>query len=103
MSTNRLQKILNSETSKLNVNTDTLLKINIDGKEKLLPPDEIIKIVNVGDVFNNERQKSPYYRITGSINSSVSNPLFNLDDSNILDLYTWKGFNYYNPNTLDFN
>jgi hypothetical protein len=102
MSTNRLQKILNSETSKLNVNTDTLLKINIDGKEKLLPPDEIIKIVNVGDVFNNERQKSPYYRITGSINSSVSNPLFNLDDSNILDLYTWKGFNYYNPNTLDY-
>jgi hypothetical protein len=97
MSTNRIKQILNSATSKIAVNTDTSLKIKLEGTSKLLPPDEMDRILNVDEQFNKERQESPYYRILGSINLNVSNVLFNLDDSGYSDLYTWKGFNYQDP------
>ena len=95
MGTERTQLRLNSETSKNSVNTDTFLKINLEGKEKLLPPDEINKIVNVGDRFNIERQSSTFYRILGTLNSTVSNPLFNLTDNTMMNKFTWAGFNNY--------
>jgi hypothetical protein len=98
----RIQKILNSEISKKSVNTDTLLKINIEGKEKLLPPDEINKIINVGTQFNLERNNSPFYRIIGTINNNVSNALFNLSDDNNADLYTYRGFNYVDISTSTY-
>ena len=91
MSINRIQQRLNSETSKKSSNTDTFIKINLDGKEKLLPPDQIDKIVDVGERFDLERQSSNYYRILGTINLSSSNPLFNLDS--LTGVNTWKGFN----------
>jgi len=93
----RIQKRLNSGTSKLSVNTDTHLKINIEGKERLLPPDEINSVINSGDRFNLERQRSNFYRVFGTINPSITNALFNLDDALNADLYTWKGFNYRDP------
>ncbi len=102
MNTDRIKQRLGVETSKLSVNTDTYLKINLEGKERLLPPDEINKIVNVGERFNIERQNSSYYRILGTVNSTVSNPLFNLSDNAFGDLYTWAGFNYRDPSTLDY-
>lgn len=97
MNTDRIKQRLNVETSKKSVNTDTFLKINPESKERLLPPDEINKVVNVGDRFNVERQRSKFYRIIGTINPTISNALFNLNDSAFLDKYTWAGFN-----SLDF-
>lgn len=93
MDTERIKQRLGVETSKQSVNTDTYLKINLEGKEKLLPPDEINHIVNVGDRFNVERQASPYYRILGTLNPTISNPLFNLNDNTNLNSFTWSGFN----------
>ncbi len=91
----RTQQRLGVETSKSSVNSDTFLKINLEGKERLLPPDEINKIVNVGDRFDIERQRSPFYRIIGTINPTMSNPLFNLSDNSVMDKFTWAGFNSY--------
>ncbi len=98
MEIDRIQQILGSEFSKLGVNSDTFLKINLDGKQQILPPDIINKIVNAGEVFDTERQKSPYYRIIGTINPNITNVLFNLEDTKYTDLYTWKGFNYKDAN-----
>ena len=95
MNTDRIKQRLGVETSKISVNTDTLLKVNLDGKERLLPPDEINKVVNVGDRFDVERQRSKFYRILGSINSTISNPLFNLNDVSMVNKNTWAGFNSY--------
>jgi len=97
MSTERTKQRLNSETSKSSVNTDTLLKVNIEGSERLLPTNDIYRIVNVAERFNTERQRCKYYRLIGTINPLVSNPLFNLNDPLLLDKYTWAGFN-----SLDF-
>ena len=93
MNTERISQRLGSETSKKSVNTDTYLKINLDGEQKVLPPDVINQLVNVGDRFNTERQRSKYYRILGTINPSITNALFNLADSQTADIDTWSGFN----------
>ena len=55
MGTYRTQQRLNNETSTKDTNSDTFLKINLNGKERLLPPDQINKILNVGERFNFER------------------------------------------------
>jgi len=102
MNTDRIKQRLSVENSKKSVNTDTFLKINVESNERLLPTDEINKIVNAGDRFNVERQRSKYYRILGTINPTISNALFNLNDPLYADLYTWAGFNYRDPNTLDY-
>jgi hypothetical protein len=94
MSTERIQQILGVEKSKVSVNTDTFLKVNIEGKERLLPPGQINNIINVDEQFNIERENSTFYRILGTINPTISNPLFNLDDAGNYDNFTWKGFNY---------
>ena len=80
MDIERLKQRLNGFTSKKNVNEDTYLKISLKAKERLLPSDEKNKTVNVGDRFDTERNRSTYYRILGSINPTVSNPLFNLNN-----------------------
>lgn len=91
MSINRIQQRLTVETSKKSSNTDTFIKINLDGKEKLLPPSEIEKIVDIGERFDLERQNSNIYRILGTINYSTTNALFNLNS--LSGINTWAGFN----------
>jgi hypothetical protein len=97
MDTERIKQRLGVETSKKSVNTDTYLKVNLEGKQRLLPPDEIDHVVNVGDRFNVERQASPFYRILGTLNPAITNALFNLNDNIMVDKFTWAGFN-----SLDF-
>jgi hypothetical protein len=91
MSIIRTQQRLNSETSKKSNNTDTFIKINLDGKERLLPKDQINKIIDVGDRFDLERQSCNYYRILGTINPNSSNALFNL--TSLTGVNNWKGLN----------
>jgi len=93
MDIERLKQRLNGFTSRKDVNDDTYLKISIDNKERLLPPDEKNKTVNAGDRFDTERNRSKYYRIIGSINPTVSNALFNLNDNEKNNKYTWSTFN----------
>lgn len=95
----RIVKKLNSQTSVNSVNTDTLVNVKFENTHKLLPPDVINEVVNAGERFNTERQRSKFYRILGTINPTISNPLFNLSDEQMSDLYTWKGFNFYDTNT----
>jgi hypothetical protein len=99
MDIKRITNRLKVENSKNSVNSDSFLKININGEERLLPPNEILEIVNSSEVFEDERQNSFLYRILGSINLTASNVLFNLSDTSYNDLYTWRGFNYFNPET----
>lgn len=97
MKTDRIKQRLNVNTSKLSVNDNTFLKVNLENTSRLLPYDEINRTVNLGDRFDLERKRSSYYRIIGSINSTATNALFNLNDSQNNDLYTWSVFN-----TIDF-
>jgi hypothetical protein len=97
MRTDRIKQRLNVNTSKLSLNDDTFMKVNLENTSRLLPYDEINRTVNLGDRFDLERKRSSFYRIIGSINSTATNALFNLTDSQNGNLYTWSVFN-----TIDF-
>src|SRR5215831_3277292 len=93
MNIDRIQKRLNVERSKNSVNTDAFLKLNLDQTNYLIPTNEIDKIVNLADQFNTERQNCSFYRIIGTINPLVSNPLFNLSNTMFRNSSTWGAFN----------
>lgn len=93
----RTRQILNDELSALATNTDSYLKINIDNSQRLLPLDDINKVVNAAQRFDVERNRCTFYRIIGTIDSTMSNPLFNLTNNNLSDKFTWSWFN-----TFDF-
>jgi hypothetical protein len=85
MSTERITQRLVSQNSKESVNSDILLKVNIDGNERLLPNNDINYIVDVAKRFDYERQSCKLYKILGTINPTVSNCLFNLTNLNNQD------------------
>lgn len=93
MSIERTKQRLGNQNSKESVNTNTYLSINLEGKERLLPNNEINHIIDVAEQFNKERQSCSLYKILGSINSTVSNCLFNLSDSSNQDFFTYATFN----------
>jgi len=93
MRTYRTKQILVSKTSKTSVDTNVFIKVNIDSQKHLLPPDKINKVVNIGEQFNLERKTSGYYRILGTINSCISNVLFNLNNSDNEGDFTWAKLN----------
>lgn len=74
----RIKYRLRSTESQTSVNTDTFVKINLEGNQRLLPTNEINRIVDVGEVFNNERQSCTKYRIVGTIKPLISNVLFDI-------------------------
>lgn len=79
---------LNSASSQNSVNEDTFDKINIESKTNAIPVGEINKVLNSATQFNEERQNSKLYRLTGTFNSLFTNVLFNTTGSN-----SWKSFN----------
>jgi hypothetical protein len=103
MDIQRTKSRLTVENSKNSVNTDTFLKINVDSEERLLPPGDIINILSSSEQFDKERQSSRLYRILGAINLTATNALFNLSNSQNSDLFTWRGFNYEEPNSIPPN
>ena len=93
----RTRQILNDEVSAEATNTDSFLKINLNNSQKLLPLDDINKVVSASERFNIERNRCTFYRIIGTIDSTMSNPLFNLSNNSLSDKFTWSWFN-----TFDF-
>jgi hypothetical protein len=96
---NRLKQILGIFNSKESVNTDTFLKVELNGSERLLPPGELNRVLDVALQFDTERQNCPYYRILGKINPTISNVLFNLTGTGS----TWETFNTPLFTTTPFN
>ena len=93
MSTDRIKQKLTSANSKNDVNKDGYVKVNLVGSKRLLPTNDIDKIVNASEQFKIERQRCKYYRIIGTINPTVSNCLFNLSDTSKNNAFTYSVFN----------
>jgi hypothetical protein len=96
MSIGRVRYKLNSSTSKVASNTDSYFNVNFESQIKLLPPGEINRVVNAGEIFNTERDNSKRYRIITTILPVFSNVLFNISGN--------KGPNSFtDPNGINFN
>jgi hypothetical protein len=100
MSNDRIRYRLRNTDSQLSTDTDTFIKLNLEGSRRLLPKNEINETVNSAEVFNNERQSSKKYRVLGTIKPLASNVLFNLTsnyntttDFSTSESYGWSVFN----------
>lgn len=78
MAIGRIKHRLNKTKYQGAANVDSFFNINLESEMKLLPPGEINRLVNVGDIFNNERQLSSRYRIIMTLLPVFSNVLFNM-------------------------
>tara|TARA_R110000796_G_scaffold219934_1_gene336021 strand:+ start:46450 stop:48162 length:1713 start_codon:yes stop_codon:yes gene_type:complete len=79
---------LNSASSQIAINEDIFDKINIESKTNPIPVGETNKVLNLGEQFNQERQDSKLYRLTGTFNPLFTNVLFNTTGPN-----SWTTFN----------
>jgi hypothetical protein len=86
MERNRIR--LNKNQSKLSINEDSYGYINLDNTSKLLPYNDILKVINENEQFNKERNSCTRYRVVSSINPLFSNVLFNITGEN-----SWSTFN----------
>jgi hypothetical protein len=73
---------------------NSFLKIKIESKGKQLPSSDINKVVNLGDRFDTERNRSKFYRIIGTINPTISNSLFNLNNGSLGDHCYFNSFDF---------
>lgn len=92
----RITKRLDKENSQISVNKDFGFNIPINQTNRLLPLNEVDRMVNQYEQFNKERNLSSKYRVLGTIKTLFSNPLFDVMDntnwgSNI-DCYSWETF-----------
>lgn len=67
--------IIGSKRFKLAQNTNTNIQLGLENKSKPLTEYGVIKIVNLEDVFNYERESSMKYRINGKLNIYTANEL----------------------------
>ena len=96
---------LNKNKSQRAVNEDGYQPISLENESRLLPFNDITRIINENEQFNKERQESKKYRIVATINGLFSNPLFNVSGEN-----SWSTFNEalfrdrsYPPNGISIN
>ena len=74
----RLKHKLNQNKSKLDINKDTRINIEVTSDEKVIPLGEINHVVNVGTQFNKERNNSTTYRFMFTLSPLFSNVLYNV-------------------------
>ena len=96
MSVGRVKYRLNKTQYQGAANVDSYFNVGLESEIKLLPPGKINRLVNVGDIFNNERTASTRYRIINTLLPVFSNVLFNITGD--------KGPNNFNdPNGITYD
>ena len=95
----RITNLLNKYKSRESVDSDSYVKLLFDNSDRLLPPGEINKVLDLTEQFDYERQNCPFYRIMGKINPLISNVLFNTTGPK----NSWESLstNMFTNNTLD--
>jgi len=78
---------LNSATSQESVNENSFLKVQLKSNREMLPIDEVTKVINSGKQFNEERENSKFYRLTGTFNTLFNNVLLNTTGNNSLSTF----------------
>ena len=87
---------LGESKGKSSVNATTELKIPLNATQQSLPLSDINEIVDEWSLSNKERQNCKKYRLIGTINPLISNPLFNVTGPD-----SWLTFNdqIFNPDS----
>lgn len=101
----RNKHLLNKNVSQRSVNEDGYQPISLESESRLLPFNDITRVINENEQFNVERQASTRYRIVTTVNSLFSNPLFNVSGDNSWSLLNEPLFRdrSYPPNGISIN
>jgi hypothetical protein len=83
----RIKNKLNSGVSKLDINTNSYVKVELGGELNVLPPGEINYVLDVNEQFDKERRESQIYRFTFTISPLFSNVLHNVRGNNNLGTF----------------
>lgn len=83
----RYKHKLKSQTSKLDVNVNSNVKIELTNDTKVLPLGEINHVLDVGKQFDKERNESSTYRFVFSITPLFSNVLYNVQGNTNLGTF----------------
>ena len=94
----RITNLLNKYKSRESIDKDSYVKLLVNNSERLLPPGEINKVLDLTEQFDYEREVCPFYRIMGKITPLISNVLFNTTGQNSWDMLNTPLFT---NNTLD--
>lgn len=95
MSVGRVKYRLNKTKYQGAANVDSYFNIGLESEIKLLPPGKINRLVNVGDIFNKERNASTRYRIINTLLPVFSNVLFNISGDKGINGITYdKSYGY---------
>jgi hypothetical protein len=95
MSVGRVKYRLNKTKYQGAANVDSYFNIGLESEIKLLPPGKINRLVNVGDIFNKERNLSTRYRIINTLLPVFSNVLFNISGDKGINGITYdKSYGY---------
>lgn len=78
----RFKHRLHETESQRAVNVDGNSKIGLEQSNRTLPVGDLNRVLDVGEQFNNERQNSTCYRLSGTINPMFTNILFNSTGKN---------------------
>ena len=78
----REQFILKEKKSKNDINEDIVLQQTFVNTNRPLPTEELEEVLDISEVFKNERDINTNYRILGNLNIVASNVLMNWDGDN---------------------
>lgn len=76
----RIKHILSRYRTVTSADVDVNLKLGINSKERVLPPGDLNRVLDIPTQFNFERQNCPYYRVLGKISPLITNVLFNISE-----------------------
>ena len=85
----RIKNKLSGQNSTTSVNEDSFVSIELLNSNKLLPPGELNRVIDVGEQFNKERQNTSCYRFLGTIKTLFTNVLFDVGGKD----NSWSSFN----------
>jgi hypothetical protein len=85
MENNYVSQLIGNKRYKLAPNTNTNLQLQLEETTKPLTEYDIIDIVNLQDLFEDERRKATNYRFNGKLNIYTSNVLSTLATSTMWD------------------
>ena len=68
---------LEENRSKLSVNSESNLVVNLTGKQRLLPFDSAAETMSLYELYNTQRDNCEKYRLIFNVNPFCTNVLFN--------------------------
>lgn len=91
MGYNNVKYVLNSVKYATAIEQEINLQLNLSSKIRLLPQDDVVKLINTAELYDRERQKSTTFRLYGRLDQILTNELEDNYTKSKLELVSLTG------------